>query len=104
MRGKQRTYRKKPLVVFQTGTHTYEPSSGETRYRVVAPTVEGGRAFIEFDDEDAARLTPAASTRHCPDVARWPLPRHHRRSANWHSVTSPACGECRFVTRNDRRG
>src|SRR5262245_59674510 len=55
MRGKQRTYRKKPLVVFENGTRIYEPSSGETRYTVVAPSLEGGRVFIKFDDADAAR-------------------------------------------------
>jgi integrase len=55
MRGKQRTYRKKPLVVFENGTRIYEPSPGETHYRVVAPSVEGGRAFAKFDDEDTAR-------------------------------------------------
>ena len=55
MQGKQRTYRKKPLVVFENGTRIYSPSSGEARFRVVALNVDGGRAFAKFDDEDSAR-------------------------------------------------
>lgn len=50
-----RTYRKKPLAVFERGTRLYAPSVGEPRYRVVASDVTGKRMFFKFDREDDAR-------------------------------------------------
>jgi hypothetical protein len=55
MQRKQRAYRKKPLAIFENGTRIYSPSPGESRYRVVAQHVDGGRAFAKFDDEASAR-------------------------------------------------
>lgn len=55
MQGKQRTYRKKPLAVFENGTRIYAPSASESRYRVVAVNADGSRAFAKFDDEESAR-------------------------------------------------
>jgi len=75
----QRTYRKKPVAVFENGTRIYAPSASEPRYRVVAPAVDG-RTFTRCDDEETAR-------RHARDVdgaltyrcsSRRPRPRRSR--------------------------
>ena len=52
---RSRSYRKKPLAVFEHGTRVYRPSAGETRYRVVASDVSGRRIFHKFDNEPDAR-------------------------------------------------
>jgi hypothetical protein len=49
-------YRKKPLVQLEHGTRIYAPSTGESRYRVVATDrVSGERIFVKCRTEDAAR-------------------------------------------------
>jgi hypothetical protein len=42
-RKQNNTYRKKPLAVFENGTRIYAPTASESRYRVVAPTIDGRR-------------------------------------------------------------
>ena len=47
-------YRKKPLAQFEHGTRIYAPSTGETRYRVVATDPETGRRFSTKAPDEAA--------------------------------------------------
>jgi integrase len=55
MADRRRTYRKKPLAVFEAGTRIYAPSRGEPRYRVVATDAEGNRVFHKAASESDAR-------------------------------------------------
>jgi len=55
MHGQPRTYRKKPLAVFERGTRIYAPSRGESRYRVVSSDGVGNRLFYKLASEAAAR-------------------------------------------------
>jgi hypothetical protein len=50
-----RSYRRKPLAIFEHGTRLYAPSAGEDRYRVVAMDVGGSRLFYKFVSEAEAR-------------------------------------------------
>lgn len=50
-----RSYRRKPLAIFEHGTRLYAPSAGEGRYRVVAVDVGGSRLFYKFVGEAEAR-------------------------------------------------
>lgn len=55
MADRRRSYRKKPLAVFEAGTRIYSPSRGESRYRVVATDAEGNRVFHKAPTEADAR-------------------------------------------------
>lgn len=55
MAERRRTYRKKPLAVFEAGTRIYAPSRNESRYRVVATDADGNRVFHKAPTEAAAR-------------------------------------------------
>lgn len=55
MAERRRTYRKKPLAVFEAGTRIYAPSKGMPRYRIVATDAEGHRVFYKATTEADAR-------------------------------------------------
>lgn len=70
MANRPRTYRKKPLAMFEDGTRISAPSRGEPRYRVVATDADGDRVYHKFAREEDARAKARRSRR-----SSWAAPR-----------------------------
>lgn len=67
MADRRRTYRKKPLAIFEGGTRVYAPSRGEPRYRVLATDAEGTRVQKKVTTEAAARAAARELEAHLAD-------------------------------------
>ena len=52
---RKRTYRKKPLAVFENGTRIYAPTEPNSKFRIVSHDPSGRRIYTKFVTEARAR-------------------------------------------------